>query len=125
MKKFIATAISLCLGISAFAFDGSAFLAPAAGVKSYIKTDYLVSSKFGEYFRTPNVKYQHVFNNFGQEVENTELTVDGKIVDKIVYEYDAAGRIVSQTGYDDSEYASNGYDVELKLHICYAFEEEK
>lgn len=27
--------------------------------------------------------------------------------------------------YDDSEYASNGYDVELKLHICYAFEEEK
>ena len=90
MKKFIATAISLCLGISAFAFDGSAFLAPAAGVKSYIKTDYLVSSKFGEYFRTPNVKYQHVFNNFGQEVENTELTVDGKIVDKIVYEYDAA-----------------------------------
>lgn len=103
MKKFIISALSLCLGFSVFAFDASAFLAPAAGVKSYTKTDYIVSSKFGEYFRTPNVKFQHVFNNFGQEVENTELTVDGKIVDKISYEYDAAGHIVSQTGYDDSE----------------------
>ena len=27
--------------------------------------------------------------------------------------------------YDESEYASYGYDVELKLRICYAFEEEK
>lgn len=32
---------------------------------------------------------------------------------------------VSCYRYNDSEYASDGYDVELKLHIRYAFEEEK
>ena len=121
MKKFFSCVITFCLGLCAFAFDATAFLAPASGVKSYIKTDYTIASKFGEYFRTPNAKYQHIFNNFGQEVENSELSVDGKIVDKVVYSYDSKGRIVEQTGYDDSEnviwkvvntYDSNGLKIE-------------
>lgn len=103
MKKLLCTALSMCFGFSLFAYDATAFLAPATGVKSYTKTDYTVASKFGEYFRTPNAKYLHKFNNYGQEVENSELTVDGKLVDKITYEYDSNGRITSQSGFDDSE----------------------
>lgn len=105
MKKFITAALAFTLGLSAFAFDAGAFIAPAVGVKSYTKTDYLIASKFGEYFRTPNVKYQHIFNNFGVEIENRELTVDGKLVDKISYEYDEKGRISATVGYDESETA--------------------
>ena len=70
MKKVFSSLF--VLGFSFFTFAGEPVLttAPTGGVKSYIKTDYVVASKFGEYFRTPSAKYQHVFNEFGQEIEN-------------------------------------------------------
>ncbi|MBQ0162190.1 MAG: hypothetical protein KBS84_03395 [Treponema sp.] len=103
MKKFISAALTVLFGMTAFAFEPGAMMTPVNGVKSYIKTDYTVASKFGEYFRTPNAKFQHVFNTYGQEIENSSLTLDGKVMDKITFEYDSKGNVTTQTGYDDAE----------------------
>ena len=102
MKKVVSSL--LVLGISVFAFAGEPLLVnvPTGNVKSYIKTDYTIASKFGEYFRTPSAKYQHVFNEYGQEIENSSLTTDGKVLDKITYSYDSKGNITTQTGLDDA-----------------------
>lgn len=97
MKKFISTLLASLVGFSAFAYDTRAFILPTTGVKNYTRTSYIISSKFGEYFRTPSAKFIHTFNNLGQEIENSELTVDGKLVDKVLYEYDANGNMLSQT----------------------------
>ena len=102
MKKFISAALISLLGLMAFAFEPGANFTPMGGVKSYIKTDYTVTSKFGEYFRTPNAKFQHVFNAYGQEIENSSLTLDGKVLDKITFEYDSKGNVTAQTGVDDA-----------------------
>lgn len=103
IKIFFAYLMAFCFGLNAFAFDAAPLFVPTNGVKSYVETDYAIASKFGEYFRTPNKKYQHTFNVAGQEIENSELSIDGRALDKIVYEYDKNGRVAVQSGYDDSD----------------------
>lgn len=103
MKKFILAALSLSACLSAFAFEpGKSFLPDATGAKSYVKTDYTIASKFGEYFRTASAKYQHIFNSAGIEVENSELSLDNKVLNKIAYEYNDEGKLTSQTCFDES-----------------------
>lgn len=96
MKKIYAILFSIFIGTVAFAYDNSAFVLPASGANSYTKTTYTVASKFGEYFRTPKAKFLHTFNALGQEIENVELTIDGKLVEKVIYEYDSKGNLLTQ-----------------------------
>ncbi len=39
----------------------SPFFAVKGKVKSYTKTEYVISHKFGDYFRTPNVLYTYKY----------------------------------------------------------------
>lgn len=103
MKKILSIVLISLIGMSAFSFDNSAFIKPVGNAKSYVKTDYTISSKFGEYFRTANAKYKHIFNENGLEIENSEISMDGKLIDKILYEYDASGNLISQTCFDAND----------------------
>lgn len=102
MKKILLTAILAIAGISAFAYDPSPKVKASLGIRSYTRTDYTVTSKFGEYFRTPSAKYIHVFDE-QKEIENTELTPENKVINKISYLYNTKDQIVSQTGFDDTQ----------------------
>lgn len=100
MKKIILSIFVSLIGFCAFAFDAAPFLSPQGNVKSYVKTDYSISSKFGEYFRSPKAKFKHIYNDSGLEISSTQYSPSDVIIDKIVYEYDIENRLTSQTCYD-------------------------
>ena len=62
MKKILSGVLALVLAGSAFALDSENFI-PEGTVASYTKTEYAVSTKFGDYFRSVAAKHVHVFAN--------------------------------------------------------------
>lgn len=120
MKK---TLLILAFGAFAaqiFAFDPSATLTPVSKAGEYTKTDYQITEKFGDYYRSPKAKYVHIFDSNGREVEAQELTSKDSLVDRITYVYEG-GNIVSTVCTDadgkvswkiSTVYDSNGNKVE-------------
>ena len=99
MKKILITAAFAAIAVSAFSFD-SEKIVPKGKVNSYSKTDYSVTSKFGEYFRTPDAKYVHVFDQTGLEIESSEYSPKDVLIDKITYGYDVSRNLISETCSD-------------------------
>lgn len=100
MKKLFAAVAAAGMCVSLFAFDVTDYLPLKGIVKSCTRTDYSVTSKFGDYFRTPETKTVRLFNGAGQETESSEMTPRDVLVNKIQNTYDAAGKLVSQVGYN-------------------------
>lgn len=88
MKKTVFILAAAALSAELFAFDPAASLKPAGTVGEYTKTDYQITEKFGDYYRSPRAKYVHVFDSNGREVEASELTSKDALVDHITYRYD-------------------------------------
>ena len=121
MKKILAAVVSAGMSISLFAFDVASSLPLKGAVKSYTRTEYSVTSKFGDYFRTPETKFVHVMNGAGQETESSELTPRDVLVNKIQNTYDTNGKLISQVGYNSDNvliwksaatYAANGRKID-------------
>mgnify|MGYP007101850221 CR=1 FL=1 len=87
MKKSLFVVAAAILGSSVFAFDPAASLKPVGTVSEYTKTDYQITEKFGDYYRSPRAKFVHVFVN-GRETEASELTSKDALVDHITYKYE-------------------------------------
>ncbi len=101
MKKVVLAAFTVLVGSSLFAFDDSPFITPNGGAKSFVQTEFTITTKFGDYYRSPSTKYKHIFNELGLETESAEYSPGDQLVDKIVYSYTGDGKIVSQTCFDD------------------------
>jgi hypothetical protein len=101
MKKTILTALIALAAFGAFAFDSEAFT-PTGKISSYTKTDYTVTTKFGDYFRSPAAKYVHVYDASGLEIETSEYNAKDVLIDKIVYQYDTSRNLVSSIFYDST-----------------------
>lgn len=100
MKKYLFAAALASLSFQLFAFDPNSVLKTSGKVQSYTKTDYTITEKFGDYYRTPKAKYVHNFDAEGRVVESLEYTNKDVLVDRIVYTYDANGNLTATTGYD-------------------------
>ena len=100
MKKVLLSALFVACGFLAFSYDDSPFMKPNGSPKSYTQTEFTITTKFGEYFRTPATKYKHTFNEDGMEIESAEYSATGQLIDKIVYEYAPDNQIASQSCYD-------------------------
>ena len=62
MKKIALMAVTVLMTGSLFAFDND-LLEFKGKPESYTKTEYSVTSRFGEYFRTVSIKHVHTFAN--------------------------------------------------------------
>ncbi len=100
MKKICSVICASLVGFSAFAYDITENIKPVGSVKSITKTEYTISSKFGDYFRTPSVKFLTYFDAAGKQTESLELTPRDAIVNKIQNVYDAYGNLTETTAYD-------------------------
>ena len=100
MKKTILVVTAAAIAFNLYAFDTASTLKPAVGVKDYTKTDYTITEKFGDYYRSPKAKYVHVFDAAGKHIEATELTSKDALVDRLVYSYDTNGRLTNTISYD-------------------------
>ena len=100
MKKIIGFICASLVGFSAFAYDITEDTKIIGSVKSVTKTVYSISSKFGEYYRTPSVKFLTNFDASGRQLESLELTPRDAVVNKVQNTYDAYGNLLEKSAYD-------------------------
>ena len=100
MKKILITACLGLFGASLFANEIISVDNLKTKAKSVTRTDFSIVSKFGEYFRTPSVKYHYTFDSNGRIIESAELTPRDAVVNKIINTYDAVGNLSSQVCVD-------------------------
>lgn len=98
LKKTVFVAGVFALAASGFSFDNENYK-PRGNVNEYTRTEFTVTTKFGDYYRAPKVSYVHKFQ-MGVETEAYEVTNKGAIVDKITFGYDATGNLGSRTCID-------------------------
>lgn len=142
MKKLLSFAFVASMCLSLFATDIFNYIPLNGNVKSYTRTDYTITSKFGNYYRTPSVKFLKTFDSFGKEIESTELSPKDSVINKISSTYDLSGNLTEQNCFnseneliwkniityknnlkvDSSEYDSNGT---LKAKIIFTYENDK
>ncbi len=99
MKKFLAALSVLLAGAASFAFDTASYV-PKGKVLSYTKINYTIVSRFGEYYRSPALRFVHTFAD-GVEGEAISYDTQNKLVDRMTFEYDETGRR-TKTEYFDS-----------------------
>ena len=97
MKKILSIVCAAAFSLSLYAADIFTYAPLTGNVKSYTKTEYSIASKFGNYFRTPSVKYLHTFNENNQEIESDELTPRDAVLNKLASTYDENGNLSTQT----------------------------
>lgn len=100
MKKLIFTAFLGLFGASLFAYDIASISQLKTKARSVTETDFSIVSKFGEYFRTPSVKYVYSYDSRGRITESSEFTPRNSLENRIANTYDANGNLSSQTCYD-------------------------
>lgn len=142
MKKLLSFIFVATFSLSLFATDIFSYIPLNGNVKSYTRTDYTITSKFGNYYRTPNVKFVKTFNASKKEIESSELTPKDSLINKITSVYDFDGNLTEQSCFvaeneliwknvityknnlktDSSEYDANGI---LKAKIIYTYENDK
>lgn len=88
MKKSVTLVLAAALSLSLFGADIFTYAPLSKNVKSYTKTEYSIASKFGNYFRTPSVKFLHTFDADNNEIESDEMTPRDAVVNKLVSTYD-------------------------------------
>ena len=96
MKKAILALSIAALAANVYAFDSEAAIKTKGTVGSYTKTEYSVTQKFGDYYRSPKAKFTHNFASNGKETDSTELTSRDSVVDTVSYAYTADGKLASK-----------------------------
>lgn len=87
MKKTLFIFAAAALSAQTFAFDSSVSIKPN-DTNEYTKTEYQITEKFGDYYRSPRAKFVHVFDANGREIQSAELTSKDSVVDNISYRYE-------------------------------------
>lgn len=103
MKKVLLIALAATFITGAFATESFAFK-PAGRVTSYTQSEYNVSTKFGDYYRSPSSKFLHVLNaNTGLETEVDEYTTKDVLLSKVIYQYDSSLNLTATLYYNGKE----------------------
>ncbi|MCH5294295.1 MAG: hypothetical protein J1F14_00115 [Treponema sp.] len=95
MKKTILALVVASMAISAFAHDSEKLLIKGR-ITSFTKTEYTVTTKFGDFFRSVSAKYVHVFDESGLETETSTYNGKDVLVDKMTYSYDSNRNLTSE-----------------------------
>lgn len=102
MKKILTIFTALVFGMSLYAIDIFNYVPVSSSVKSYTQTEYTITSKFGDLFRTPNLKIVHNFDDAGNEAEIVEISAKDVLMNKTVCSYDKDNNLVEQNCYDQN-----------------------
>lgn len=141
MKKTLLIAAAALMTSALFAYDEE-ILEFNGTPATYTKTEYSVTSKFGEYFRTVDMKHVHTYSD-GLMTKTVSLNPKDEVLDSIEYEYgedkklaseilkDSAGTTFRKISYDyypdgklksESAYSSAG---DLTGKTIYKYEDNR
>ncbi len=130
MKRFILSGLLVITAFAAFSQE-STYAKINGQFSSYTKTQYSVTSKFGDYFRTIETKDVYAFDSSGLKTETATYNAKDELLSKVNYKYDVSRNLISQVYTDQAgnvsfkttyEYnadgtlkAENDYDVSDNL----------
>ncbi|MCQ2592749.1 MAG: hypothetical protein MJ188_08180 [Treponema sp.] len=105
MKKLIAFISTALLSVSLFGLDIFNYVPLTGDISSYTQTDYTITSKFGDLFRTPSVKILHNFQEGTsdgelKESDSVEMTARDVLLNRTEYNYDEDDNLVEVSYYD-------------------------
>lgn len=103
MKKLLAFFFASALFTSMFAQEIYSYIPLKGNVKKITQIDYVITAKFGNYFRTPDLKTIHTFDSNGNETSITEVTTKDVVISKISNTFDATDKLIEQVAYDTDE----------------------
>ena len=103
MKKLFAFVCAAALCTALFADDIFTFVPVKGKVSKCTQTDYLITSKFGNYYRTPNKKTIHIYDDFGNETSVTESTTKDELLSKLVNTYNSSNQLTEQAAHDSDD----------------------
>lgn len=103
MKKLLSFVLAAALSTSLFALDVLSYAPVTGNVKNFTQTNFAISSKFGNYFRTPSSKIVRTLNALGKEVELVELSPKDTVIEKITSSYDPLGNLTEQSCYNSKQ----------------------
>ena len=92
MKKILTFTSLALFSFSLFAVDIFSISQLKDQIKSFTRTDYAVTTKFGNYFRTPSAKTTHNYTE-GKETEEIHLTPRDVVIRKVIWNYDEEGNL--------------------------------
>lgn len=92
MKKILCIGAMALFTFSAFSVDIFSVAGRKGNINSFTQTDYTVTTKFGNYFRTPSAKTTHNFTD-GKEAEEIHLTPRDVVIRKVIWNYDEQGNL--------------------------------
>lgn len=119
MKKFITVTLAAFIAFTAFAADSETFK-PVGNISSYTQSEFNITTKFGDYYRTASSKFLHILNpKTGLEVEVNEYTSKDALISKVSYDYDTSLNLVSTKLYNENE------ELVLKTDVTYNDEGKK
>ncbi len=119
MKKIITVTLAVFLALTAFAADSES-IKPVGNVSSYTQSEFNISTKFGDYYRTASSKFLHILNpKTGLEVEVDEYTSKDVLLSKIAYDYDENLNLISTKLFNENE------ELVLKTEITYTEDGKK
>lgn len=101
MKKLASVLSILFFCFSAFGIDVLEYVPPNNSVKSYTATNYIISSQFGDYFRTVDKKITHKFEA-EREMEISEFSHQDALLTRTINMYDSYGKLELQYATDAS-----------------------
>ena len=100
MKKILSVLFVSVMCFGLFAEDIFSYVPLTGGVKTSKQINYEISSKFGNYFRTPSSKLVCKYDDFGKEIESVELSEIDEVKTKTISSYDENGNLKEQITYD-------------------------
>lgn len=119
MKKIITVTLAAFLALTAFAADSES-IKPVGNVSSYTQSEFNITTKFGDYYRTASSKFLHILNpKTGLEIEVDEYTSKDVLLSKVTYDYDTSLNLIATKLYNDQE------ELVLKTEITYTDDGQK
>lgn len=100
MKKYSFAMIFIFILSMTAIFAETPFFSINGKIKSYTKTNYVISQKFGDYFRTPDVNFTYNFDDKGKQTEVVEVSANGTLLGKVVSTYDDKDKLISTVSFD-------------------------
>lgn len=100
MKKLYSLVLAATLSSALFALDVFTFVPVEGNINSYVQTNFSITSKFGNYFRTPKEKINHTLNANRLESETKVFSTKDELLNKTTYKYDANNNLIEQCYYE-------------------------
>jgi hypothetical protein len=133
MKRALSFVLVAMMCFAMFAQDIFSYVPLTGSVKTSKQINYVISSKFGNYFRTPASKLICKYDDLGKELESVEMSEIDEIKTKTFSAYDDNGNLIEERynpnnprnefviTYEYNEFSQKIYENQYTYEAWYSY----